>query len=402
MNLQTLKETGQSNSRHGFTLLELLIVISILVILLVMTAGAVRYTTNADRIKGAAAKVQSVLLGARDRAIYAKEPRGVRLFLDPLHNPNAANSNSWGVSSMVYINPDITWEDGTVTLERPDLDLDAQIDNTFDFDGTGPQAFTDQEQRSLVWIVAGDTDCGWWELKRRGLLFDGVQIELPIGSEEWYPVRTHLIDLAAFPKKFLPHVDDGRNRQERLVLQVPYSSKGVLSRIVAMPSFRYRLKLPPQILPEEPVVLPDRTIIDLDRSKVPQSWSANGGQFMDVVFHPNGRLAGDGAFGLTHLYISASEDALLINSALIADGRDRNQILPDVLPATNANGLPMDYIPGDRRIVTISPQTGKITVHEVDPTDVLDVLDPMALPPAPDGIADHPYRYATNGRAAKQ
>jgi prepilin-type N-terminal cleavage/methylation domain-containing protein len=396
MNLRSLRKTRPSNSRDGFTLIELLIVMSILVILLVMTAGAVRYTTNADRIKGAAAKVQSVLLGARDRAIYAKKPRGVRLFLDPLHNPNAANSNSWGVSSMVYIDPDIKWppDQGTVTLERPDLDFDNQIDNTFDFDGTGPQAFTDPEQRSLVWIVAGDIGCGWWELKRRGLLFDGVQIELPKGSAQWYPVRTHLIDLTAFPKKNLPQVDDGRNQKERLVLQVPYSSKGDLSKIVAKQPFQYQLALPPQILPEEPVVLPDRTIIDLDRSKVPQSWSANGGQFMDVVFHPNGRLAGDGAFGLTHLYISASEDALLINSALIADGRARNQILPDVLRATNANGLAVDYIPGDRRIVTISPQTGKITVHEVDPTDI--------LPPVPDGIADHPYRFAINGRAAKQ
>lgn len=392
---QRWPQEPQTEHRLGFTLLELLIVISILVTLLSITAVTVRYATDADRIKGAAAKVQSVILGARDRAIYAKERRGVRLFLDPRHNPNATNSNSWGVSSMVYINPAITWSEGNIVLERPDLDFNGTIDNTFNMDGTGSFAFTDPEQRSLVWIIAGDDSCGWWELKRRGLLFDGLQIEIPKDSSNWYPVRTHLIDLSNSPKKFNARVGDGRNQKERLVLQVPYAEKGNISAVIPFPgqTLPYRLKLPPQILPEEPMTLPDFTIIDLDRSKVPQSWPANGGQFMDIVFSPEGKVVGDGASGLIHLYVSSSEDALVMNNALLTASppMGRGLVPADVLSSAAVNSLQEDYIPGDRRIVTVSPQAGNVSVHEVDPADA-----------GGDSFADDPYRFAVKGRTAKQ
>ena len=51
-------------------------------------------------------------LGARDRAIYAKQPRGVRFLVDQ-QNPRTC-------SSMVYIGPSDPWSEGRIRLERPD------------------------------------------------------------------------------------------------------------------------------------------------------------------------------------------------------------------------------------------------------------------------------------------
>lgn len=50
----------------GFTLVELLVVITIIVILLTMTLMTVNFTKEGDRVKGAAKQVQSFLAGARE------------------------------------------------------------------------------------------------------------------------------------------------------------------------------------------------------------------------------------------------------------------------------------------------------------------------------------------------
>ena len=87
--------------RSAFTLIELLVVITIIVVLLAMTALTVRFSNESDRVRGAARQIQSFLSGARDRAIYAKEARGVRFFISP-ENPRA-------VTTMAYIAPGGTW-----------------------------------------------------------------------------------------------------------------------------------------------------------------------------------------------------------------------------------------------------------------------------------------------------
>ncbi len=381
-----------------------------MVILLGITVSLVRFTTDGDRVRGAASQIQSMLQGARDRAIYAGERRGVRFFLDPLHDPNGAvPSVSLGVSSMAYINPDQTWDRGEVILELPDIlpanDFDNVVDNSFDLDGdsigedfsTGtPEG---QARRGLIWVIAGDKDCQWWELKRRGLLFDGIQIELPKDSGNWYPVRTHKIDLSAAPRRLLPlNANDRHERfgRERLVLQVPYAEKASNSGVVQLSgtSLKYRLRLPPQILSEQPVILPDRCIVDVLRSRVPGTWRSNGSQYMDVVFSPRGNIVGDAAARMLHLYVSPGEDALTMNRALLADSiqPSSSKITSDVLLKTPLNQFDEDYVPGDRRIVTVVPQTGKVSVHEVNTTDI----NPQ------DSFADNPYLYAESGKGAKQ
>ena len=87
----------------GFTLVELLVVISIILLLTVMTIGVINISTS-ERVRSGARQVQSVVEGARDRAIYAQQPRGVRLLvnediLDPAFTPPTPTI----VSSLVYI-----------------------------------------------------------------------------------------------------------------------------------------------------------------------------------------------------------------------------------------------------------------------------------------------------------
>ena len=84
-----------SASRSAFTLVELMIAITILLLLTFITTKVIRSTSESDRVPGGARQVQSYLEGARDRAIYSTKtlnpgPRGVRFLRDPnnLNNPN--------------------------------------------------------------------------------------------------------------------------------------------------------------------------------------------------------------------------------------------------------------------------------------------------------------------------
>ncbi len=116
---------------------------SILLILATITIRLVNTTLDGDRMKGGSRELQSYLAGARDRAIYAGQPRGVRLIPDP--------TDPFTVRSFVYVG--------------------------------APRNFTDGQQIS---VTSGSTAIGvsantiiiWQNLASRGLLADGAQITL--------------------------------------------------------------------------------------------------------------------------------------------------------------------------------------------------------------------------------
>src|SRR5688500_14039008 len=95
-----------TRNRQGFTLIELLVVIGILVVLTTLTVMLVNITQNEDRIRAGAAQVQSYLEGARDRAIHAGEPRGVR-FLPDTNTPNVATSLIYIGAPTIYGDPEL-------------------------------------------------------------------------------------------------------------------------------------------------------------------------------------------------------------------------------------------------------------------------------------------------------
>lgn len=414
--MHTLRPFANSNrprtKRRGFTLTELLVVVAIIAVLLAMTISAVRFSRDAERVRSAAMQVQSFLNGARDRAIYHKEPRGVRLFVDPI--------NFRAVTSMVYIDPAELWDSGVVQLQRPDFDGDGNADT--------PE----------VRVVAG-AGTAWWELKRRGLLFDGLRIRIPKGPRgTWYQVDTSQIDITQPPPA-----------TQFLVLGVPYADPGdtPTDQVKAFNSGGpedYELELPPRILPMDPVLLPENAIIDLDASKLPQNWrpsslasEASSGNlqysaFIDIVFSPRGNVIGGASSGgVIHFYVGdndvaielkdefvatlpaaplAPSDPAVSNLALGAKNLDTGRVRTFNAGVNATPFVPADtidpgaassawvaqladpgepYLVGDRRIVSLFTQTGALSIHPVNPVDA-----------DQDGRADDPFLFAETGETA--
>ena len=264
--------------RPAFTLIELLVVMTLFVIITAMTVAAINFSIQGDRVRGAARTVQSYFEGARDRAIFAREDRGVRLIRD-LNNPNVANS-------MVYIGAGEPYSEGGIILERPDLN---PADGNPDSDD--------------IRILRGDPDfpTDWFNLKQRGLLTDGARIKIPRGDAGVsYTVFTNLLTAT----------------DEVLVLSVPLqvSAHPASMGIIAYPQGdgprTYELELPPTVLPnQDPVTFPAGVVIDLLRSDVPGFWST-GTTRLDVLFSPRGTATGAAAAkGVIHLVLADQVDA---------------------------------------------------------------------------------------------
>jgi prepilin-type N-terminal cleavage/methylation domain-containing protein len=408
-----LSRHDRTSKRGGFTLVELLVVITIIVILLTMTLLTVNFSNEGDRVKGAAGQVQSFLAGARDRAIYAKEPRGVRFFVNP-ENPRAVNT-------MAYIAPGGSWSSpensANISLER--------------IDGNGDLDFADPED--IVVRVHGFQNPGWWNLKRRGWLVDGLRIRIPKGpTGNWYPIDTRLIDITVAP-----------TADQILLLQIPFADSGTKGQLVAHSNFTYEIELPSKLLAQDPAILPESVVIDLDASKIPDGWrpqfginSGNYSGYMDVIFSPRGNILGDAAgAGVMHLYVGDAEDSLFLKEQFEAAYKHYHGVGTRPKYASDSSFVPMDeisegfwrpasatsppnplppsnYMLKDRRIVSIFTQTGAVSVHEVngyfsegaaatgDSEDPLDWNNNTSSS-EPDGLADDPYFFAETGKAAK-
>ncbi|MEO2015604.1 MAG: prepilin-type N-terminal cleavage/methylation domain-containing protein [Fuerstiella sp.] len=402
----------QTRQRPGFTLVELLVVITIMLIIMSMTISAVNFVRDSDRVSGAAGQFQSFLAGARDRAIYSKEPRGVRLFIEPAApGSSGAGAESRTISAMAYIAPGGTWGapknssridimriDGNIFDEDPKRGGISGVDADGDF----------EDDADLLIKIRGFNNPGWWNLKRRGWLTDGLRMRIPSGpTGNWYTIRTGLIDTSVAP------ADD-----QYLILDIPYRHTGNSGQQIAFKNQTYEIELPARILPQDPLLFPEGVVLDLDGSNVPDIWrpASTGNSrysgFMDLVFSPRGNVIGDAAAkGVLHFYVCDSEDSLFLKEQLISSIG-----LPafDVIVASGAPFVPTDeidptvvswltwdgkYIVKDRRIVTLFAQTGAISVHGVNAY----VGDTGASNPDTnnDGIADDPFRFAETGEVAK-
>lgn len=364
---------NQRSQRGGFTLVELLIVVAIMLILAVMTASAINITLSGDKVRSGARQVQSMLAGARDRAIYSREPRGVRFLLDPTNNRT--------VSSMVFIGPTDPWSQGLVRMERLDIDGDMNPD------GSTP-------------IVLGAYDEGanptdWYSLYLQGMITNGTRIKIPNDDTgQWYTVTIDL--LAQF------NAGSGPQPYPRLRLTTTYQGPGQTNQdSTSVEAFAqgsgpktYLLELPPTVLPNQEVTLmPKGAVIHLDRSsnnfeqsasgtpatgrgnKLPDIWKVfsstttdtSGFDYtsrLDVMFSPRGVVVGTAAQrGIIHLYIADQKDA------------DRDRLYwssPSSYPTSSAPeyGTWSDptadgYERGDKIILSIFTRTGAVSTHPV-------------------------------------
>ena len=368
--------------RHGFTLVELLVVIGIVVLLMTFTVASIDYAMDNERVRSAARQLQSTLAGARDRAIYAGEPRGVRLLVD--------GTNPRTVDTLIFIQPapPFPWEGERarmIDLERPDNDGDGTPDDPSVIVVHGGED-TDGDGES-------DVSPGWWHLKRRGLLTSRARIRIPAGDGGWYEVDTRLIDTT-----------QAVTSDQYLLLTVPYRDPPPSTvnddDVTVFSGLTYELELPPVPMSEDAMQLPERVVIDLDGSKIPDYWRPSvpldpepyGDPylgFMDILFSPRGTVIGPVASsGLLNFHLC--ERGAVNRITVDATGAARRPLFEGgipVIPSDTFEGEPI----GDRKIVTLFTRTGGILTSEVDGTD----LDG-------DYAADDPYRFAETGKATSQ
>src|SRR5262245_25087190 len=74
---------GIARGRRGFTLLELLAVILIILLISAVALPTALTAANRRQMSEAARILQGTLVGARDKAIHAGRPSGIRLLADP-------------------------------------------------------------------------------------------------------------------------------------------------------------------------------------------------------------------------------------------------------------------------------------------------------------------------------
>lgn len=237
----------------GFTLVELLVVISILAILAVITISSINFALASDVTRSASRQVQSYLAGARDRAIYAKAPRGVRFLLDRTGSQGSTISSSRAtVTSMVYIAPSEPWSRGTIDLERID---EAPADGAPDI----PE---------VIKNVRG-TGTDWYFLYERKQLVQNARIKIPgDASGIWYTIDLDASTINSTTEVLrltTPYLEPGNTLDTEFPAFTPGSGPST-----------YLLELGSEVLPgEEPVLLPSGAAIDLDRSFLPASWRSD-------------------------------------------------------------------------------------------------------------------------------
>jgi prepilin-type N-terminal cleavage/methylation domain-containing protein len=351
-------------NRSAFTLLELLISLGIILILATLTMRLLNATLNSDRIRNGARELQSFLAGARDRAIYAGQPRGVRFIQDP--------GDRSTVRSFVYIG--------------------------------APATFTDGSQVTVVTAAGVSTiptpPSIWANLVTRGLLTDGATITL--GGAPYTMARSP--SPTSLPTSPVPGA---------WTLTKAYT--GTTGTPIP-----YTLQLLPSVLPgEEPRALPQNIVIDLDNSALPAAWGSPGAVpgSLDLLFNPNGTVMGPvAAAGRIHFVLSEYADASVpiplagtvtgvplmdVSNQWVAN-QTYNQdqwVVPNpqndlafrcvvptgmsgaTQPTAFANASPGTQVPGDgtvtwecynpktRLIVSLATQTGRVTTSPVYPQD---------------------------------
>jgi len=331
------------SSRRGFSLVELLVVISILLVLASAVAWGIAGTRGLDRPAAGARLIQAQLLGARDRASQARAPRGVRFVRD--------SQAPQQLTGLAFLQPAPLLRYGGSSspfqLEREDLaPADGQADRS--------------EVRQLRGLTAA---FDWLALQQAGQLEVPFRIRQPAQTGRWHTV----ISLDAVP---------GHPEQTvaRVFADLGAGDSGTSPlAVVAVPADSVRatceLDLGSAAATEQPAeALPAGLVIDLLHSLVPESWRIPTAR-LDLWAQPTGGLtAGQG--------VAPPLIALVLRDRRDAD-LSRNPADPTCV--------------GPALGLLIAPQTGRVQTFSLDLTDVIQ-NDTQA--PGPDGRADDLFRHA--------
>lgn len=321
----------------GFTLVELLIVI---VIMLLITAAAIGTAIPAlrdRRVREASRTLQAVLIGARDRALASGQVRGVRLI--------RSVADPWEVDTLMYVGAPDPYGVGLVDVNP----------NT----------------REVRPVGGGGIDPHWEHIdpgadQTPGTVDDVIRV---VDGQAF--IRFN------FTGPFYRVLQVNRGASPATLLLDP--SEPVPPELLAVP---YQIFNPPQPLAETPTRLPADTVIDV-RTEVPVSHPLSGNPqvdvprsrnipnqlpppayitnnippirwpAMDILFGPNGAVVGPAA-AVPYIHFWVGERG------------DKGNAGPDGVYGVSGSGVPDDVGPrGAFRLVTLNTRTGDVIVNEL-------------------------------------
>ncbi|MBD3673009.1 MAG: hypothetical protein HUJ26_05730 [Planctomycetaceae bacterium] len=393
------RQTHNLRRRLGFTIVELLVSVTIVVALAVITVTTLNVSAEKDRIPEGARSTASFIEGARDRAIFNRSPVGVRLLLDqngPTKNDANGNPVPTTCSSMIYIGSPETFDSsasGPIAIDMndrrslilfstynsstaaadqgkpgvPDVDDDVDMNNDNHTDEMLVNHIMNPGQ------ATGDDLSHWnaWnQLRQQGLINTGVVIRFTDLNLNFTLRRVPTGPMNNDPNKWA------------LTKDFPATPS-----VAAYTDLNFEIELLPTILPnQEPRELPRGVVIDLEASrsrnlsnvgnKFPDYWyDTNSGSYvetLDILFSPRGTMIGESSsYGLINLVLAdvADVETTTYNPGGLFYNRDTR-------PQRDLE-----------RIVTINPQSGSIYTSPVDFTDG-------------NTIPTDPFRYAETGETA--
>lgn len=370
-------------SRAGFSLVELLVSITIFIILATLALSAFRDSKH-DKVAAAARQLGASFHGAHSRAGKSVEPRGIRLLRDK-QNPALISGTQYIGQAQMY--------DGTLRVQ-------------IDASGTV----------QLKCIQLGE----WARLRNEGLLKPGARVRIPANeSGRWYTVSSQFFDPDNDKLRIVGLIDNAywnpsanSNSGAYQIEPQANADAAELTRSNTQP-IQYLMRLAAQELPEtEPTNLPPGVVIDLSASKIPNAWTkfedinqngvldpgedSNGNGILDdvnfdIVVSPNGTVTGSLAgSGPIFLYACAREDVERTQALPGYNTPSGSHLIPGDFENSPSAPYGPDFPSSERKLVCIIPQTGLVYMADVDGRDG-DL----------DGWADDPFSFARKGREGR-
>lgn len=388
--------------RTAFTLVELLVAMTIFVLLATITVTGFR-GSDSDRVSNAAAAFKNALEGAKSRAVKSGETRGLRLILSP--------TNGREVTSFIYVNGG-----NKVTGE-----LRFEYNNS----GVGPYAGK--------WHVQDSNDSTYWNtLNNNTPVPIGTRFQSPKDIGTWFTIIDKVTYsgslwwvVAEDVESATPDMTNGGSKliPSDINDDADPSYMGLATAVASDP-VTYSIQIAPTILAgAEPIALPPNTCIDLDGSKVPNSWRPNPPgktvygsttEYMDILFTPQGTVARPlTTEGILHFRIASSIDMQLWNSLRESQSWPAPFYNP-LVPPNSSRTKPLIDLHPERgaKLVSIMAQTGSLVNAEVyqsklDPPNEADddntkfIKRRYDFNDSSDEVLPTPYRFVLYGKESK-
>jgi prepilin-type N-terminal cleavage/methylation domain-containing protein len=435
----------RDNNRAAFTLIELLVVIGILLALAATTLVVWNSTADSDRVRSAARQLQSALLGARDRAIFAQK------FVGDTNRPTARglrllrSRGALAVVEMTFVeaNDPVEWT-GAEPVPPFNAGNPIQSQNLaellrFNVNGSSNPSYDPSDPIEILVEPSAETST-FTRLKALGLIQEGAtRIQLNETPSTWrqfsFKERDLMTDLPSGQVRLIPDVAPAasgmRSFESTSTSQYlpdppnpPNTPNPDYNRLRAYRNVEVKIEIRPTPIANEAVLrLPAGMgislsiaedadfdgVIDAGEDKNGNGvLDGQGSQFslaglftppdttapqeFDIMFSPRGTVTGPlAAQGLILFLIGSLED--------IERGIDPRWVDATLLPAPVQTKLADNPARNNWVVLCIYPQTGYVVTS---PLDLRDEFNNQTGASGADGYADDIFRFARAGETANR